>query len=150
MPEIARPAFSYAIDPGVPRFDDGRALFVFDGTCVLCSGGAGWLMRFDRGARVNLASAQSPLGRALYAHYGVEMDGTYLLIDRGRAYTASAGYLRLCAALGGWWHVLRLGGVVPESWRDAAYALVARNRYRWFGRAEHCSLLTEAQRRRLL
>ena len=42
------------------------------------------------------------------------------------------------------------GAVVPERWRDAVYALVARNRYRWFDKVKHCILLTPEQRARLL
>lgn len=150
VPELPGPAFAYRDNPHVPVFDDSRALFVFDGVCVLCSGGAAFLMRHDRRARVNLTPARSVLGQALYAHYGVDWDTTYLLVEGGRAYTASAGYLRLCAVLGGWWHVLRIVAFVPARWRDAAYAIVARNRYRWFGTADHCALLTPEQRTRLL
>ncbi len=150
MPEFSRQPYSFRDDPDVPAFDDSRALFVFDGVCALCSGGAGFLMRHDRHARVNLTPARSPLGRALYAHYGIDWNETYLLIAGGRAYTASAGYLRLCAVLGGAWHCLRVGGIVPERWRDAAYAIVARHRYRWFGQVEHCTLLTPEQRAKLL
>ena len=150
MPELPGPSFSYREDPKVPRFDDGRALFVFDGVCILCSGGAAFLMRRDRRARVNFTPVRSDLGQALYAHYGVDWDATYLLVEGGRAYTATAGYLRLCAVLGGWWRPLRIGAVVPERWRDAAYAVVARSRYRWFGTADHCALLTPEQRARLL
>jgi predicted DCC family thiol-disulfide oxidoreductase YuxK len=46
-------------------------------------------------------------------------------------------------------HLLRAAAIVPERLRDAAYALVARNRYRWFGKVEHCTLLTPEQRARL-
>ena len=150
MPELAHAPYSYREDPDVPAFDDSRALFVFDGVCVLCSGGAAFLMRHDRHARVNFTPARSPLGQALYRHYAVEWNGTYLLVEGGRAYTASAGYLRLCAVLGGAWRCLRAAVIVPERWRDAAYSLVARNRYRWFGQVEHCTLLTPEQRARLL
>ena len=150
MPELIGPAFSYRSDPGVPDFDDSRALFVFDGVCVLCSGGAARLMKLDRHGRVNLTPVRSELGQALYRHYGVDWNTTYLLIDAGRAYTATAGYLRLCAVLGGPWRLLQVGAVMPERWRDAAYALVARNRYRWFGTADHCALLTPEQRKRLI
>jgi hypothetical protein len=45
MPELSAQAYSYRGDPIVPPFDDRRALFVFDGACVLCSGGASRLMR---------------------------------------------------------------------------------------------------------
>ena len=150
MPELAAPRFSYRDDPRVPAFDDSRALFVFDGVCVLCSGGAAFLMRRDRHARVNFTPVRSHLGQALYEHYGVDWDATYLLVQGGRAYTATAGYFRLCAELGGAWHLLRLGAILPERWRDAAYSVAARNRYRWFGTAGHCALLTAEQRARLI
>jgi predicted DCC family thiol-disulfide oxidoreductase YuxK len=150
MPRISSPAFSYRDDAAVPKFDDSKALFVFDGVCVLCSGGVSWLMRHDPRARINFMSAQSPTGEALYRHYGIVMDETYLLISDGRAYTASAGYLRLAGVLGGRWRLTRAAAIVPERLRDSVYRLVARNRYRWFGKADYCALLNEDQRQRLL
>lgn len=146
----ARPPYAYRDNPNVPQFDDSRALFVFDGVCVLCSGGASWLMRFDRKRRVNFTSAQGSLGQALYAHFGLQMDESYLLIDGGCAFTASAGYLQLCKVLGGPWHLLRISALIPSALRDWVYAQIARNRYRWFGKAEFCVLLDEDQRRRLI
>ena len=146
----ARAPYAYRDDTNVPPFDDSKVLFVFDGVCVLCSGGASWLMRFDRERRVHFTSAQGPLGQALYAHFGLQMDDSYLLIDGGRAYTASSGYLQLCKVLGGPWHLLRIGGLVPAVLRDWVYARIARNRYRWFGKAGFCALLTEEQRQRLV
>jgi predicted DCC family thiol-disulfide oxidoreductase YuxK len=123
---------------------------VFDGACILCSGGASWIMRHDRKALVNFTTAQGALGQALYTHYGVRMDESYLLITDGRAYTASRGYIELCRVLGGRWHVLRITAAMPERQRDWFYTLIARNRYRWFGKADYCTLLTPEQRCRLL
>lgn len=150
MPEVSKRPLSYREDGAVPTFDDNQPLFVFDGVCVLCSGGANWLMRHDRKALINFSPAQEALGQALYAHYGIEMDESYLLIANGRSYTASRGYLELCVILGGWWRVLRIFAIIPEGLRDWVYALIARNRYRWFGKTEYCKLLTEEQRRRLI
>lgn len=150
MPEVSQQPFSYRDDPAVPAFDDSKALFVFDGICMLCSGGASWIMRHDGKARVNFTPAQEALGQALYTHYGIEMDESYLLIADGRAYTASRGYLELCRILGGWWHALRVSAIIPERLRDWLYALIARNRYRWFGKVDYCAPLTNEQRKRLL
>ena len=145
-----KPPYSYRADPEVPQFDDSRPLFVFDGVCVLCSGGASWIMRRDRGARIAFTSAQGAIGQALYRHYGVAIDDTYLLIDEGQAFGLSEGYFRVARVLGGPWRLATLLRLVPRPLRDAAYRLVARNRYRWFGKAEHCVLLTPEQRGRLL
>jgi predicted DCC family thiol-disulfide oxidoreductase YuxK len=145
-----RQLYAYRNDPSVPPFDDSKALFVFDGVCVLCSGGASFLMRAERKRKVNFTSAQAPLGQALYAHFGLHMDGSYLLIVNGRAYTASQGYLQLCKLLGGPWHFLRIGGLIPAPVRDWVYARIAHNRYRWFGKTEFCVLLDADQRQRLI
>ncbi len=150
MPEISTKPYSYQSDPSVPKFDDSKPLFVFDGVCVLCSGGASWIMRFDRKSKINLTPAQAALGSALYRHYGRKLDDSYLFIVNGKAYEASHGYFALCHSLGGFWKLLLIFKIIPERWRDWCYARVAKNRYRWFGKTLHCSLLTPAQRARLI
>jgi len=150
MPELERPPYSWRDDQAVPAFDDARPLFVFDGVCVLCSSGSAFVMRRDREGRVNMASAQSPLGAALYRHFGIALDESYLFLRDGRAFTKSAGYLALFGALGGGWRLLNVMRLLPERARDWLYDRLAANRYRWFGKAEYCALLTPEQRARLL
>lgn len=150
MPEVSKPRYSYRNDADVPKFDDGKPLFVFDGICVICSGGASLIMRSDAERKVNFTSSQQTLGLSLYRHFGVDPEESYLLLASGRAYTASGGYLELCKILGGPWHLLRVGAFIPEQARDFVYKAVARNRYRWFGKVECCTLLTLEQRQRLL
>ena len=142
--------YSYRADPAVPDFDDSRALFVFDGVCALCSGGARRVMQLDRAGRIAFTPAQGALGQALYRHYGLEMDDTYLFVANGRGYSMSSGYFAVAQELGGWWRLALAGRIVPRFIRDALYRMIARNRYRWFGKAEYCALLTEDQRKRLL
>jgi len=150
MSEVAKPPHSYRTDPDVPPFDDSRPLFVFDGVCVLCSGGASQVMRLDRAARIAFTDAQGAIGQALYRHYGLALDDTYLFLVDGRAYGLSEGYFQVARVLGGAWRPAAVLRLVPRVLRDAVYRLIARNRYRWFGRAEHCALLTPEQRARLL
>ena len=150
MPELRRAPYSYRSDPAVPDFPEDKPLFLFDGHCVLCSTGAAWIMKRAPG-RVRFASAQSRLGSALFKHYRIDPDETYLLVAGGRGFTESAGYLRLCQLLGGWWRLFGIFALIPRPVRDWAYRLVARNRYRWFGRVEQqCELLTEEQRSQML
>lgn len=151
MPELASPPASYRSNPEVPAFEDAKPLFVFDGHCVLCSGGAAFLMRRDKAGVINFASAQSPIGAALYHHYGMVLDDSYLFIADGRAFTKSRGYLEMVRHLGGWWRAAGVSRVLPERTRDWLYDRIAANRYRWFGRKEEaCVLLTPEQRRRLI
>ena len=48
------------------------------------------------------------------------------------------------------WKLLRVFVLIPRSIRDAAYRLIARNRYRWFGKSETCWLPTPELRARFL
>jgi predicted DCC family thiol-disulfide oxidoreductase YuxK len=80
--------YSYRSDPSVPPFPDDRALLVFDGVCVLCSASARFILKRDHAWRFRFATAQSPLGQALFRHYGLDAQTfeTNLLLVEGRAY----------------------------------------------------------------
>ena len=68
------PPYSYRADPAVPAFPDDKALVVFDGVCVLCSGFAKFILKRDRAFAFRLTTAQSPLGQALFRHYGLDTE----------------------------------------------------------------------------
>ena len=131
-------AYSYRADASVPSFADDRALLLVDGTCVLCSAWAAFVIRHDPRARIRLATAQSPLGRALYGHYRLDADATNLLLAGGRAYAKSEAVLGALETMGPPWSAFAAGRLLPRSWRDKAYDLLARNRFRLFGRREVC------------
>ena len=143
--------YSYRRDPAVPAFDDGAPVVVFDGHCAMCSGFVDFLLARDRG-RYRFVPAQSPLGEALYAHYGFKSGDydTNILIEDGRARTKSDGSLAILEGLGGPWRAVRLLRIAPPFLRDAAYRAVARNRLRWFGRRETCRVATPEERSRFL
>jgi len=115
-------------------------LIVFDGECVLCSTQAQFVLRNDRHKRFRLTTAQGPIGQALYRELGLSTDSyqTMLLIDRGKALMHSDAVLSIAQGLGWPWRAAALLKAVPRAWRDRAYRLVARNRYRWFGRHDVC------------
>jgi predicted DCC family thiol-disulfide oxidoreductase YuxK len=114
MSDVQREPYSYRRDPEVPPFPDDKPLFVFDGHCVLCSSGASWMMR-KCGGKLRFASAQSPLGVALFRHYAIDPDKTYLLISDGESSGESTGYLKLCPVLGWPWRLLLIFGLIPEA-----------------------------------
>jgi predicted DCC family thiol-disulfide oxidoreductase YuxK len=136
----SREPYAYRRDSAVPAFDDALPVIIFDGACVLCSGFAAFVLRHDRAGRFRLLAAQTPLGEALYRHFGLrygEFD-TYVLVEDGRARVKSDAALRIFGRLGFPWSLLAAARIVPRSWRDAIYDLVARNRVRWFGVRDTC------------
>lgn len=127
---VTRAAYSYRDDPAVPSFPDDRPLILFDGDCVLCSGSARFILRRDRAGRFRLAPVQSPLGRALLAHYGVDPADplTMLLIEAGRAHERSDAVLRIAGGLPAPVSFAAGLRLIPGGWRDAVYLWVARRR----------------------
>lgn len=118
----------------------------------MCSRFLQFLLRADRRGRLRFLTAQSELGQALYAHFGLRGDvfDTYLLIEGGQARVKSDAALRIFALLGAPWTLLGAGRVLPRAWRDALYDFVARNRLRWFGQREVCYAPTPEFRARFI
>ena len=98
----SRPAYSYRDDPAVPVFADDQPIIVFDGECIFCSGWVNFVLRHDKQGRYRFLAAQSPLGEALYRHYGLDSRNyeTNMLIDNGLAFLKSEGSLRMATGLG--------------------------------------------------
>lgn len=146
------PVFSYRSDPAVPPFPDDKPLIVLDGVCVLCSASARFVSRHDAAGRFRLTAAQSPLGQALYRHFRLSPSdlGTFLLVESGRAWFKSDAALHIVRRLGWPWSLVGLLRVLPRPLRDAAYDLVAKNRYRVFGRRDTCFIPTPDQAERFL
>jgi predicted DCC family thiol-disulfide oxidoreductase YuxK len=137
---MAREAFSYRSDPAVPSFADDRPILIFDGNCVLCSTFAQFILRTDRKHRFRLLAAQTPIGAALYRHFGLNPTAyeTNILLEDGRVWLKSEGSLRVFERLGLPWSLMSAGRVLPRFVRDRLYEIVARNRLRWFGVRQTC------------
>ena len=128
------------------------SILLFDGVCHLCQGSVKFVLKRDRHERFRFAALQSPAGQKLLREYGLDPKvlNSLVLIEGGQSYQRSAGVLRLLKGLGGLWSLLYVFILVPRPLRDAAYDLLARNRYRWFGRDESCLMPTADIRRRFL
>ena len=123
-----------------------RPLYFFDGYCVLCSGFVAFCLARDPEGQLKFASAQSALGQRVLKELGLPngtLDRTILLLDGDQVYVRSAAVLRSVR----WLKPLLL---VPAFLRDALYDLVARNRYRWFGRRPSCFVPTPRTRDRFI
>ena len=144
-------------DPDIAPSSPPRAVIVFDGVCVLCNGWVRFLLRHDRRQRYRFAAMQGDRGRSLLAAHGLAPDdpASFLLIeyDAGaspRISTDTDAMRRVLMGLGGVWRIAALSALLPRRLRDPLYRLVARNRYRWFGRHEACTVPDPAQAHRFL
>jgi predicted DCC family thiol-disulfide oxidoreductase YuxK len=130
-----------------------RPLYFFDGHCVLRSGFVAFCIARDPDRRMKFASAQSSLGQRVLKAVGLPDDTferTILLLDGEEVYFRSAAALRSLRHLRGPVRWLRPLLLVPASLRDPLYDIVARKRYRWFGRRVTCFAPTPETRDRFI
>ena len=149
---MARSPYSYRDDTSVPSFPDDCPILVFDGECVMCSGSAMFVLRHDRAERFRFLAAQSPLGQALYQHYGLdpaEFD-TNILMFEGEPYLKSDAALKTLSLMGLPWSAGAVLRIVPRPVRNRIYDMVARNRMRFAGRRDSCYMPTPDQASRFL
>jgi len=143
--KLAMPtAQSIDIDPGRPGGErSSHGLILFDGVCVLCSAGCRFVSRRDRRDYFRYLPIQSAEGRPIARRLGIDPDNpkSFAFVANGCGHVKSDAVLAIARELPRWrWSWIFHH--VPVVLRDRAYDIVARNRYRWFGRREVCMLPT--------
>jgi predicted DCC family thiol-disulfide oxidoreductase YuxK len=125
----------------------------FDGVCGLCNRTVQFLLQRDRHDRLRFAPLQGETARRILLPLGGRpeaLDTIYVVTADGRLLERSRAVLFAVAALGAAWSWVGLLRVVPRPLADLVYGLVARVRYRVFGRFESCAMPTPAQRAKFL
>lgn len=112
----------------------------FDGVCNLCTGSVQFVIKHDPQHYFRFASLQSELGQLFLQQNGLSADtfDSFILWEDGKYYTESTAALRVARKLNGLWPALYGFMLLPAFIRNSVYRLVARNRYRWFGKKETC------------
>jgi predicted DCC family thiol-disulfide oxidoreductase YuxK len=126
-------------------------VILYDGVCIFCSRWVRFVATRDVAQRFRFTAIQSDYGTRLAKNFGIDPDDpdTNAVIHGGIAYFKSDAALTVLSLLPGW-HWTRVLFWVPTPFRDAAYSLVARNRYRIFGKYDACFVPDAAMGARVL
>jgi predicted DCC family thiol-disulfide oxidoreductase YuxK len=114
-------------------------VILYDGVCVFCSRWVRFVAKRDVARRFCFTAIQSGYGTRLAQAFGIDPGDpdTNAVIHGGNTFFKSDAALTVLSNLPGWGWVRVLFGI-PKPLRDAVYNLVARNRYRIFGKYEAC------------
>lgn len=113
---------------------------VYDGVCRFCHASVNFLLRHEDAPRVTFVAAQSELGAELQRRAGVDVlaEDTVIVFDEGRAFTEGKAATRTWRYLAAPWRLAAPLHALPAPVLNVGYRLVARNRYRIFGKTETC------------
>ena len=124
----------------------------FDGVCNLCNRSVNLLISKDKKKVLKFASLQSEYAQNLVPKEVLNCGNldTIIVYMDGKFYDRSHAVLKLCKILGGLYSVFLIGYLIPRFIRDGLYRFVANNRYRWFGKKDHCMVPSQELKERFL
>jgi predicted DCC family thiol-disulfide oxidoreductase YuxK len=117
----------------------------------LCNQSINFIIDKDPGGIFKFAPLQSDTGEELLAQFpNYQPADSVLLIANGKIYDRSTAALKIAGYLQQPWPLTGIAWVVPKVVRDWVYGIIARNRYRWFGKQATCRMPTPALKARFL
>lgn len=128
-----------------------QSIVFFDGVCGLCSHTVDLLLRLDKRSRLKFAPLQGTTAEQLVPASVRKDLNTFVFSSNGQLHYRSGAMARILMTIGGPWSIAgALLWVIPFPLRNLGYRMVARLRYRLFGKHESCRLPTVEERRRFL
>ncbi|TSA50171.1 MAG: DUF393 domain-containing protein [Sphingobacteriales bacterium] len=117
-------------------------IIIYDGVCHLCNSGVNFILKRDRKKTFRFTPFQSLFAKNLLKENGESehVGDTFILIHEGKIFNRADAALKITMLLGGKWKLFYPLYLVPKFIRNGIYNIIARNRYKWFGKEESCMM----------
>jgi predicted DCC family thiol-disulfide oxidoreductase YuxK len=127
-------------------------IILFDGFCNFCNRTVNIILKYDQDGHFLFAASQSNAGINLLDQFNLNQkaSASVILIDNEKVYTKTDAVIQIAICLKGWPRLFMWLKLIPKPIRDFAYDLIAKNRYRLFGKRQTCSIPDESIRHRFL
>ena len=131
---------------------NGKSIILFDGICNICNSSVNFIIKHDKKKQFLFASLQSDAAKEILLHFKrkkLNLD-SILLIDNKNIHEKSTAALKISKHLSNGYQLLYHLIIIPLFIRDWLYDLIAKNRYKWFGKKENCMVPTFEIKNRFL
>lgn len=127
-------------------------ILLFDGVCNLCNSSVNFIIKRDKNINFNFAALQSEIAQDLLKKYDFKLKNldSIILIKEGKYYLESSAVLHIVKKLDGAWKLFYVFIIIPKPIRDFIYKIIARNRYKIFGKKNKCLIPTPEIKDRFL
>jgi predicted DCC family thiol-disulfide oxidoreductase YuxK len=131
---------------------ENKSIIFFDGVCNLCNASVNFVIKHDKKEQFLFASFQSDAAKEILLHFNLKnLDAnTVILVEGQKVYDKSTAALKIAKRLDGGYMAFYAFFIVPKIFRDWVYDIIAKNRYRWFGKRESCLIPSVKLRNRFL
>ena len=122
-----------------------KKIILFDGVCNLCNSSINYVIDKDVKDEFRFLALQSNLGKELQNYLGISpdnLDSIILYIPNEAYYIKSTAAFKIISSFSGLWKLILIFNIIPTSIRDIVYDLIAKNRYKWYGKQEQCRIPT--------
>lgn len=120
-----------------------KKVVIFDGVCNLCNSFINLIIKYDSNNRFVFTSLQSEISQEITSHLKIDSKNkeSIILYEQGVSYDfKSTAALKIMKEFGGLWYLTQVGYILPQFLRDGIYDIVAKNRYKWFGKRDICMI----------
>lgn len=134
------------------KIPNNYELILFDGVCNFCNSSINFIIDHDPEKHFKFAPLQSDIGQGVLRKFNKntkDFDSVILLKDN-KLYQKSEAALEITKHLSGFWKYLSVFGILPTFFLDFFYNIVAKNRYRIFGKSDSCRMPTPELKERFL
>jgi len=129
-----------------------KQIILFDGVCNFCNFWVNFVIKRDNRDIFRFSALQSDVSKEIIdrINYDISNPDTFVLIIGADYYTKSTAALKVCKELSGMIKILYPLIFLPEFLRDFVYDLIAKNRYKLFGKKDSCRIPTEEEKLKFL
>jgi predicted DCC family thiol-disulfide oxidoreductase YuxK len=129
-----------------------KSIILFDGVCNLCSFWVNIILKNDRKGIFLFAPLQSIAGQIYINKFDLQQTilDTIIVIDGERTYTKSKAVLEIAKKLPLPYKLACILEILPPNFRNMLYSVIARNRYKIFGKRDTCRVPTPEEKSRFL
>ncbi|MCX3266871.1 thiol-disulfide oxidoreductase DCC family protein [Pedobacter agri] len=117
-----------------------KSVIFFDGVCNLCNASVQFAIEHDKQDVFKFTALQGNYAKAILPKFNINLEriNSIILVENDRLYTKSSAALRIAKKLNGFWPMLYAFMIIPKFIRDWFYDIIAKNRYKWWGKQESC------------
>ena len=121
-----------------------KLLIVFDGNCSLCNKFVLFVVKRDYNDHFRFISLQNPnLHKYLNKIDAIEANSILLINYEGDVKIKSEAITLIFCRLKGLKSLTLIMNFFPNKIRNLVYSLVAKHRYKIFGKTDHCSMVEQ-------